>query len=200
MNINEAKPRRLTLRGWASLDDIRRRISDRVDEGKWSSIPDLIFETIELTGKVNRDSPWFDIVKLYSEILELNTPTKKFPVLTSKEKGKPLPWEYEGRSWYFWLHLFSSSYGWSEWDIGNLDIDSALGLYQEILIDDQLHNEWEWGLSETAYSYDKGSKKMRFNRLPRPDWMRPIAGEAKPVKMYKMPAQGVPMGVVIALD
>ena len=202
MNIRK-KPtiaRRLPLRGWASLDDLRRSIQNKAEEGNWSAVPELIHQTNELCGASDREAFWLDVVEVYNKILQANLPTKDFPILQAKEKGKPLPWEYSGRSWYFWLHLFASSYGWSTGQIGNLDIDTAIALFQEIETDSQLEKEWQWGLSEVSYSYDKATKRSRFNSLPRPSWMRPAVGAPKPVKTERMPANAVPMGVVINLD
>ena len=196
------EPRRLTLKGWAAIDDLGRSIDNAVKEGNWSAIPDLIIQIVLLTVEVPNVNKmfWMDIAGLYGKALEVNHPTKKFPILTSKEKGKPLPWEYEGRSWYYWLNLFAMNYGWNDEQVGVLDIDSAIGLYQEITIDQQLTNEWEWGLSEVSYVYNKSTKKSHYQPLPRPDWMRRIVGKPQPVKTYKMPVAMMPAGVVINLD
>jgi hypothetical protein len=196
------KPRRLTLRGWAAMDDLRRRIDKRAEEGQWQSIPDLIFDTIELIyGKADRKCFWLDAADLYGRGNEANQPTMKFPILTSKDKQKPLPWEYDGRTWYFWLNTFAEHYGWDDERVGNMDIDTAIGLYQEIQIEEQMKNEFVYGLSEVAYVYDKGTKKSRFSPLPRPQWMLGVAPTRNaPVKTSKMPAIAIPMGEVIYLD
>lgn len=191
--------RRLTLRGWAAIDDLRRSIEK--NEGNWSAIPSLIFETIELcVDKFDRGMFWLDASKLYSEVISANLPTKKFPILTSKEKGQEMPWEYEGRSWYFWLNLFSKNYGWDKETIAALDIDEAIGLYQELTIEEQLEKEWEWGLSEVSYQYNPSTKKSVFQKLPRPDWMLGIVGKPKPVKKVRILASMMPQGNIISLD
>jgi hypothetical protein len=124
----------------------------------------------------------------------------KFPILTSKDKQKPLPWEYDGRTWYFWLNTFAEHYGWDDERVGNMDIDTAIGLYQEIQIEEQLKSEFTYGLSEVAYVYDKNTKKSRFSPLPRPQWMLGIAPKDKPVKTYPMPAIALPKGNIVFLD
>lgn len=190
-------PRRLPLRGWAAIDNIRRKIEDSV----WSAVPSLVHQIIELTTghKPNNDF-WLDDMKLFVKSLEMNMPTKKFPILETKEKSDPMPWEYPERSWYFWENLFASHYGWEEKVIAELDIDTCIGLYQEIIIDQQLGQEWQASLSEVSYTYDKSSKTSRLQKLPRPNWMLRTAGEAKPIKTFMMPAIAAPMGVVINLD
>lgn len=126
--------------------------------------------------------PWYEVISAYSEVVILNSPTIKFPVLFGEEsKNEKMPWEYTGRSWYFWLHLFASNYGWSEEHIGELDIDTAIGLYQEILLGDQLDREWHYGLSEVAYQYNSGTKKNEYKPLDRPTWMLPMAPKQLPV-------------------
>lgn len=201
MNNLENKPRRLTLKSWATMDDFRRSIEAATKEGNWSAVPDLIFQLVETANdNVDRDSFWIEIAQLYNETLSANQPTKNFPILNTREKSKKLPWEYSGRGWYFWLHVFAINYGWDESYIAEMDIDDAVGLYQEILIDNQLDQEWEWGLSEVAYGYDKVTKKSKFNSLPRPDWMRGITPEKKAVKKIRMPKRMMPQGEVLILD
>jgi hypothetical protein len=195
------KIRRLTLKGWAAIGDLSKNIQSTTNNKDWNRVSELIFQVIEIgSNKVDKNLAWMDVVKIYNQIFELNRPTKDFPILTSKSKGKPLPWEYDGRGWYFWLNLFAENYGWSEEQVSNLDIDSAIGLYQEIIINEQLRNEWEWGLSEISYEYNKSTKKSHFKPLPRPDWMRPMVSAAEPVKKTKFPVSMIPAGLVVNLD
>jgi hypothetical protein len=196
------RSKRLNLYSWAQLDNLQRQLNDKA--GNPFAVAEIVFQIIKLVD--NRDYHkkfWLDVVKLLSEIQHANLPTKSFPMLSGKKKedSDPLPWEYEGRAWYFWLNLFSANYGWGEEQIKQMDIDSAIGLYQEILIEEQLGQEWEWGLSDVSYSYDKNTKKSKFNKLPRPDWMLPIAPKVKkPVKKTKMLRTMLPQGLVVQLD
>ncbi len=202
LRIKEKDIRRLTLRGWAAIDDKRRSIEDASKEGESFLVSNLIFEIIEFvtSKKLPKETFWMDVAGIYGQVIEKNNPTKIFPILTSKEKSKPLPWEYLGRSWYFWLNLFAENYGWSEDQVSSMDIDTAIALYQEIIISGQLENEWQYGLSEIAYQYNPSTKKSHFKPLPRPDWMRGIVGKQKPVKTSKIPVAMMPAGVVINLD
>ena len=198
------KPLRLPLQDWAALDDIRQKIDAEAEAGEWQRLPDLIRQFISDCGVNFRkfeQVPWFEVVEMYVECIRVNQPTKKFPILTTRQKNKRMPWEYEGRTWYFWLNLFSRHYGWQESVIAEMDIDDAIGLYQEIQIDEQLENEWQYGLSEIAYPYDKATKTSRYKPLTRPDWMLHSMGDAKkPVKKSRMPKSILPKGNIISLD
>lgn len=202
IKIWQRKPSRLTLKSWAAMDDLHRSISEFAKLGKDWEIPDLVFQIIELVyGKVDKNKFWLNTIEEYNNALETNQPNKKFPILNSKEKAKKLPWEYPGRGWYFWLHLFASHYGWEESKVAILDINDAVALYQEILIKEQLDQEWDWGLSEIAYPYDKTTKKSKFQPLPRPDWMRGVVpGQKGVVVKTKMPKSMMPQGNVVILD
>lgn len=193
------KPRRLTLRGWAALDDLRREIEDQSREGNWYRVPGLIFNIIELSCEVDKDMFWMDAIELFRETVSLNSPTKDFPILRAGGKSEPMPWEYPGRSWYFWLHLFASRYGWSEEEIGAMDIDSAIGLYQESQVEDQLRDEFSWGLSEVSYSYDKTTKKSKLVRLPRPTWMTRLVEKKKKAKKLPTLSTHMPAGEIVKL-
>lgn len=156
-------------------------------------------DTVSSTTTTNwEEVPWYETINAFAESANLNNITKKFPILDGKkEKNEPLPWEYDGRSWYFWANLFSINYGWRLDEISLLDIDDALGLYQEIVIDDQMQKEWQWGLSEISYPYNQSSKKQEFKPLARPNWMLPIAPTPKIVKLRK---DMLPMGTIIDLS
>lgn len=143
--------------------------------------------------------PWYEFLEIYSKAIEINSPKLEFPILRgSGGDTKKQPWEYEGRSWYFWFNLFAKNYGWSEDEIANLDIDDALGLYQELQIDDQMDKEWEWGLSEIAYPYDASTKKQKYKPLQRPNWMMPMVPKQLPV--VRMKKSHLPMGNIIDLQ
>lgn len=199
MKKTNSKPRRLTLRGWAALDDLRRSIEEEAGEGNWYKIPSLIFQAIELSCEIEREMFWMDAVELFRETISENTPTKDFPILRSKDKSEAMPWEYPGRSWFFWLNLFASHYGWSEPEVGELDIDTAIGLFQEIQVDNQLRDEFNWGLSENAYSYDKTTKKSKLIKLPRPPWMTRLVEKKKKVKKMPTLSVSMPAGEIVKL-
>ncbi len=192
---------RLTLRDWSKLDDIRQKMSSEAEMGRWQLIPNLIFESVLLCGAEIEDPSWNEVAELYVEAIKVNQPRIKFPIFNSKEKGKNKPWEYQGRTWYFWLNTLASRYGWSAEQIGELDLDDAIGVYQEIILDEQFEKEWEWGLSERAFVYNKSSKTSSFKPLGRPDWMSMYdPSEPQPVKKIRIPVKAMPVGVIISLD
>lgn len=191
---------RLKFRDWLRLDDVKKRTDQAAKAGEWQKIPDLICEFITLCGYEVNDS-WFEVMKSYSQATLENQPTYEFPIFKSKEKGKRQPWEYEGRSWYFWLNLFAKAYGWTAEVVADLDIDDAIALYQEVLVDDQAQKEWEYSLSEIAYPFDKTTKKSNYKPLGRPDWMALYDKVPnQPSKTVKIPKSAMPVGVVISLD
>lgn len=196
------KIRRLPLRDWVKLEEFRRRIEKHAESGEWQKVPQLIFDTIELCGGRFRKEPWYETVERYAACLGINQPRVKFPILTTKEKPKKMPWEYIGRTWYFWANLFAEHYGWSEEEVGRLDLDDAIGLYQEILVREQLDQEFWWGLSETSWEYVKSTGKSKLRPLPRPDWMNMYSPEDRKSSTPKirMPKSALPVGNVVALD
>lgn len=197
---------RLTLRGWTSLEGLKKDLDIAISKHDITEIFNCMVSFIEMaivpspSGIMWKDVPWFDFMEIYTSVIALNSPSIKFPILQGNHKDakKKLPWEYEGRAWYFWLNLFAKSYGWDEEKIANLDIDTAIGIYQEISIDEQLQKEWEWGLSEIAYPYNKNTKKSEYKPLERPTWMLPIMPKQLPV--VKMKKSFLPQGNVIDLQ
>jgi len=192
--------KKLRLKQWAEMGDLQQRISKAAEINNPELVSELILETIGLiTEKDHSKKFWIETVAKYREVHTQNVPSSKFPVLKSKQKKEPLPWEYEGRGWYFWLNLFAKNYGWGEDQVAELEIDDAVGLYQEILIDEQLNQEWEWGLSEVSYTYDKTSKKSKPIKLPRPSWMTGITDRQKEPQTIKIHKHLMPVGNVIDL-
>ena len=190
---------RLKFKEWIRLDEIRKKIDEEAEAGHWQKIPNLIFEFITVCGVEIDDPPWMDVRALYDQCVIENQPRIQFPIFRSKEKGKPSAWDYEGRSWYFWLNIFAKNYGWTPEIVEDLDLDDAVGLYEEILVEDQFSKEWQWGLSEMAYPYNKSTKKQHFKPLGRPDWMV-VHSSDQPQKKVKIPIKSLPVGVVINLD
>jgi hypothetical protein len=191
---------RLTLKSWAALDDYRKQIADCKDP---DSACALLLKSIELaiTERPKWDDIfWMDASDLYVRVSNANQPSIQFPIFTpSKKESDPLPWEYPGRTWLFWLNVFAKNYGWSEESIAALDIDTAIGLYQEIVVDEQMRQEWQWGLSEKSVEYVPSTKKSKFVPLSRPEWMQAVA---KPKKIIKTMIRKdmLPAGNIINLD
>ena len=193
---------RLTLRGWSKLDTIRRQMEEDVSKRDFASTFNSIVRFIETssTPVLAWDKlPWYEFIEVYSKVNEISAPTISFPILEiSKKEGKEMPWEYKGRAWFYWLNLFADHYGWSEEVIGELDIDTALGLYQEIETEGQLHREWEWGLSQNSISYNKNTRNSEFKPLPRPEWM--LATALKELPTIRMRKDMIPAGIIVDLS
>lgn len=196
---------RLRLRQWSGLEGLKRELDSATSIHDFKLIYSIMVKFIEVavspspSGVEWNTVPWYEFLEVYSKSVELNSPTIEFPILRgSGGDTKKLPWEYEGRSWYFWYNLFATNYGWEEDRIANLDIDDALGLYQELQIDDQMHKEWEWGLSEIAYPYDSSTKKQKYKPLSRPSWMLPMVPKQLPI--VRMKRAHLPVGNIIDLQ
>jgi hypothetical protein len=192
---------RLNLKGWTKLDGSRKLMDDAISAKDFDKYFLAIVQFIEIASFPIIDwvqVPWYQVLEVYGKVVEINQPTIDFPVLHGNEKtDKKLPWEYDGRAWYFWLNLFSRNYGWTENQIEHLDLDTALGLYQEITIDEQLGKEWEWGLSEIAYPYNSSTKKSEYRPIERPSWMKPMIPKQLPI--IKIRKDMMPIGNVINL-
>ncbi len=139
-------------------------------------------------------SDWTLLARIFYLCISLS-PKLDLPITTpSDEKSKEEDWSYPGRTWHLYAHLLAKNYGWSLEYISCLQVRDALAKIQEIMTDDQLEREFEYGLSEMAYSYDKNTKKSKFVPLPRPHWMRK---KIQAVKRFPIPVSMMPMGNVI---
>lgn len=193
---------KMTLKKWIELEDIKENIAE-VRGDFVTSIYKYLNRAVGfrwLWGKLK----WQTTIEIMGLINALSAPTNKsLPLLTSSKSphknNESIAWEYEGRTLYYWGHLLAKEYGWNLDYIKNMDIDTVLALIQEILISEQLAKEFQWGLSEMAYSYNADTKKSRFIPLDRPNWMLPSIDESK-IKPVKIRASHVPMGLVITSD
>lgn len=195
---------RLDLKGWTELNELQERMEDAISNKDTFAYSELCVKFIEmalfpLKEKIDWSLvPWNETLEIFSTVAKENSPKIKFPILLESKKNKEkLPWEYRGREWYFWLNLFAHAYGWASDTVSHLDIDTAIGLYQETQIDSQLEKEFQWGMSEIAYPYNSSTKKSQYKPLERPDWMKPIAQEPKKIKIRK---DMMPVGNVINLN
>jgi hypothetical protein len=105
-------------------------------------------------------------------------------------------WDYDGRDFYAWSHILANAYGWTLDTIGEMDVDDALAMIQEAMVESYHKRDWEWRRTEIAYSYDKVTKSSRYVDLPKPDWMK----QKKLDKVVKvtamMPKSMIPVGLV----
>ena len=176
------------------LEELRAKILEAADKN-YADVSAAVRKYLSTASSVEyQETVWYQTVKDYESALQANFPVHSFALLKSREKREKMPWEYEGRTWYYWLHVFSKNYGWPEEQIAKLDIDTAIGLLQEILISGQTEHEWQWSLTEIAYPYNSATKKSVFHELPRPDWMKKIV--PKPQKM-KISKDLLPQGLVL---
>ena len=185
---------RKLLKDWLVLEELRAKILEAADKN-YAEMSTAVREYLSVASSVEyQETVWYQTVKDYESALQANFPTHSFALLKSREKHDKMPWEYEGRTWYYWLHIFSKNYGWSEEQISKLDIDTAIGLLQEILITEQVEHEWNWSLTEIAYPYNSTTKKGVFQELPRPDWMKKIVPKPQKVKIR---VDQLPVGRII---
>lgn len=197
------KVHRVKFRRWAELEDLREQFVRAAEDGA-NDFPKRFIAYLSAALDVEEDEleglHWTECVELFYAIYFSNLPSPTLPLIAVKPKNiKPvqIEWDYPGRLWYMYAHMLSSWYGWTLEYIAELEIDEAIALVQEILTDEQLDREFEWGLSEVAYSYDKGTKKSKFNPLPRPQWM---LAEAKPIKKIKIRKDLMPQGLVMDVN
>ena len=165
---------RAALYEWLQIEEIKENLFSAMGESRYDDFLNHLYRYLSIAVDTEKDwseLPWIRIRDLFVEAEELNTPTKLFPIL-SGSKEEESGWSYEGRTWYFWLNLFSYNYGWSIEYIKRLDIDDAIGLLQEILLGEQRDRDFTWSTTEVAYEYNKNTKKSRLKLLARPDWMR----------------------------
>jgi len=190
---------RAKLRLWFDLEDVRSRLKEAAERGDTQAVSLTLCSYLSAASceniEVFQDANWEEVAIAFAEITFLNTPLLHLPLFDyhDKEQVDTVSWEYEGRTWYLWVHTLAKAYGWTEEYISNLEIETGLALIQETVVDDQLGKEWEWSLTEIAYQYDKGSKTSRFKPLPRPSWM---GGGKKPPKKTKMLMSMLPVGYI----
>jgi hypothetical protein len=187
------------LHSWTQLEEIRSNILEAARKKDLQKVNDLVISYILTASKSKEvdwdEQPWYMTLTAYEMAFKVNMPTMSFPILKVKSKeNKKQPWEYPGRNWYYWLNTLCKVYGWSKEQVENLEIDDGIGLLQEILIDEQMQKEWEWGISEVSHGYNADTKKSEFHELPRPEWMKDIT-PATP-KRFKMLKSMLPAGIV----
>jgi hypothetical protein len=203
--LSELKVKRANLCEWVRIGELQEEIGECLDNGNVIQAATDILEIIRISiPDIDYSSRfWYDVSVLFQSVIAINAPSEKFPILknfTEANKGgkrKKEAWDYRGRGWYFWLHTFAQKYGWDEKTIANLNIDDAVGLYQEIVLEDQMRHEWEWGLSEIAYSYDKTTKKSKLIPLPRPAWMAVNPEKKQDPEVLRVNKAFMPMGNIV---
>lgn len=189
------------LRKWLELEETNKQIIDYMRDKNMVEASNSICSYLLLVIEADdlHSIFWKEIAEAYISITMLCIPSIDLPLLHGSLEDKTEGWDYDKRTWYLWSHLLASRYGWSLEYIANVDFDDALALLQEIFVENQLKREWEWSLTELAYSYNKVTQRSEFRPLPRPSWMGsgkniPASKAEKPVRM---PVEMMPIGLVM---
>jgi hypothetical protein len=129
---------------------------------------------------------WDLSLLLFSLASSKSSPNTELPLLKpSKQKEHKEAWDYDGRGYALYIHLIARAYGWTEKEVCNLKIDTALALVQEIITDEQLDREFLWEMSEKSYSYNAKTKVGRAIPLERPYFMKEEAKAPAKTKILK---------------
>lgn len=192
---------RYKLKEWLRFDAVREKLTDAIDAKDIDGIANALCSFVSIASGVIdvSDLPWYEVVDAFLAVEKENFPRFKFALFRGSRKKADIPtWEYEGRQWYWWLHLLAHKYGWSAEYIAELDVDDATGLLQEILVQEQLDKEWQWSLTELAYPYNERTKKSNFQPLDRPEWMMTILPENQPkLPTIRIRKDMFPAGIVV---
>lgn len=179
------------LKKWLQLEQIRSENTDRI-----KAIVTYLLVFLGVAEDEIDDQGWVDTLTLYQKSIEITRPVLKLPYLENPDrKANDDPWNYPQRLWYSFAHLLASAYHWTIEVIADLDVDDALAMIQEILIDMQLKREWEYSLTTLAYYPDHKDGASRFHPLPRPAWMM----VEQKVRLVMMPKSIIPVGNVQGL-
>lgn len=192
----EYTPTRSGLKKWLELENLKSKIFDAAGDslGFAQGIINYLAVALCVSSTEIDEVAWYEAAEAYATINVLNNLNFQFPLLKESSHKEKYPWDYEGRSWYLWANVLAKAYGWSLEYIAELDPDDGVALLQEILTDDQLEKEWQWGLSEIAYPYNPDTKKSEFKEFARPVWMQKEI--RKPVTHIRLPASMLPAGIV----
>lgn len=181
------------------LSEIHKRLDEALEDPEHQTVWGLLRHYFELATGFEVDCVG-DFAQFAQALLLLWTLNSLFvppPFLKGpQDLDKPersLPWDYEGRATFLMVHVLARTYGWSLDQVVNLEPEVGLALVNEILVDEQLQQEWDYGLSEVARVYNPTTKRSHFKPLPRPPWMAHSLGTLK----TKIPKSVLPQGHVI---
>jgi hypothetical protein len=199
INKKEISVTKFRLRKWLELEDNFsdfREAADSKDREKLTqSLYSYLSAALNIDTTVLSELGWYEVCSAFLTLKNFNAPNDKYPILKGTEKSSDQSWDYKGSTWYSWAHSIAGKYGWSIEYIADIDVDDAIALMQEILVDDQLTREWQWSMTEIAYPYNSSSKKSEFHPLDRPSWMQSKHPE---IKITKIPKFLMPVGNIIA--
>jgi hypothetical protein len=108
----ELKFERKLLRDWLVLEEIRGNILEAAGHKNYQEVSLGVEKYVSAASLSEwKATTWFNASENFEKAVRANLPTHEFALLRTKQKDEKFPWEYEGRTWYYWLHLFSSAYG-----------------------------------------------------------------------------------------
>jgi len=179
------------------LEDTKHKILQAAKR-KEETFPDLVVSYLSAAFFIPKillkKLRWEFVFLLFSLASAHNVPKVSIPLLKSnKQKEEKSAWDYEGRGYAMYVHIIASTYGWTQRQIDNLDIDVALALVQEIITDEQLDREFLWSMSDKNYVYNSQTKTSKANPLERPFFMKV---EVQAPKKMMIPKSLMPVGVV----
>lgn len=193
--IRSSRPR---FKRWTELEELKANFIRAAEEGTEFPLTllRLLSAALGISPKYLRLIDWPKLLVAFNQVCLQNVPYIILPLLTEASglKDKRDAWDYEGRVWYMYSHMVAKNYGWTLEQISQLKVEDALAIIQEILTDEQLDREFQWGLSDRAYSYDPKTKVGKFNELARPYWMKPKVESV--VKKIRIPKMMLPQGNV----
>ena len=196
LNNQEYTVDRATLRLWLQLEDQKDKIKQAAESGHSEGLSSSICAYISAVLNIDvSDFPWYEVIEAFYKLNRLNSPSFDFPFLKSAIEEQKVAWDYDGRTWYIWLHLLSSK-GWNVEYIAGMNVDDAIGIAQEIAVEKQLDLELQWALSEKSVEYDR-SGKGKFKELPRPGWMSKLPRE---IQITKIPKHMMPQGMILTWE
>lgn len=188
------------FRKWISLEQLKANFIKATED---ESFPEKVYSYLSVAV----DSPiknlekkdWQSSLLAMTDSLQRFAPDSSLPLLQgSSQNEKPADWDYEDRAWAYHSHVLSKAYGWTLEYIAELDVNEALAHLQEILVDEQLEQEFEYGLSEVAYPYNSSTKKSEFKPMKRPYFMRKKVSTT--IKKVRIRKSMLPQGRIIDLS
>lgn len=198
---NEYSLEKPKLKQWVHLEELRNKVIHATEVSNSTEFLENYYSLISVALGIPvqelYDATWYDLAIAYLSICELQLSKYEFPMLYVKSKPGAVDWEYPGRTWFIWVHTLSKTYGWSIEYISELDPDDAIALLHEILSDEYYAKEWQWGLSEVAYSYDSNTKSSKYKGLPKPEWMKVRTNKEVELPKVKIKKSMLPSGVVV---
>jgi len=200
IQIGEANYKPLRLGAFIKLEFYKNSVFESIKKLDKEKFIDGIKNIIKLQTERSTDS-YKNIIEIYIDffhILSNNTIKSNIVFLTpppEKKEYKEDRWNFDGRIFAQWIDVLAKTYGWDIDKILDLDVNMAVYLIQEILVNQQFEKEFTYSLSELAYRYDPQSKKSNFQPLHRPYWMEERIDVVmnKPVRMLK---KLMPHGVI----